>query len=79
MEPKIIKNNMEYKAALAESEWLISLDPEPGTPETDHLEVLSLLVEKYENDQFPIENPDPIEAIRFRMKEQGLIQRYLIL
>ena len=78
MEPKIIKNNMEYKVALAESEWLISLDPKPDTPEADHLDVLSLLVEKYENDQFPIENPDPIEAIRFRMKEQGLIQRDLI-
>lgn len=69
---------MEYKAALAESEWLISLDPEPGTPEADHLEVLSLLVEKYENDQFRIATPDPIEAIHFRMEEQGLIQRDLI-
>lgn len=78
MEPKIIKNNVEYKAALAESEWLISLDPKPGTPEADHLDVLSLLVEKHENDQFPIETPDPIEAIRFRMEEQGLRQRDLI-
>ncbi len=78
MELKIIKNQTEYKEALIETEHLISLDPKPGTPEAEHLDVLSLLVEKYEKDQFPIETPDPIEAIRFRMEEQNLIQRDLI-
>ena len=49
-------------------------DARPGTAEGDELEVLSILIEKYENEHFPIGMPDPIEAIRFRMEQLGYNQ-----
>ena len=78
MKPKIIKTEAEYEEALAEVERLIALDPEPGTPEGDSLELLSTLVETYEIERFPFDKPDPIDAILFRMEQQGLIQRDLV-
>ena len=45
-----------------------------GTPKGDELEILTLLIEKYEDDNFPIELPDPVEAIKFRMEQLGLTQ-----
>ena len=78
MDARIIKTSAEYKRALTEVESLIALDPDPGTEIADRLDLLSLLIEKYESENFPIELPDPIEAIKFRMDEQGLKQRDLI-
>jgi len=48
-----------------------------GTPEADELEVLSILIEKYEDEHYPIAPSDPVEAIKFRMEQQGLTQRDL--
>ncbi len=76
MLPKVIKNDHEHEAALARIDQLI--DAAPGTPEGDELELLATLVEVYEDKQFPIELPDPIEAIRFRMEQSGLKQQDLI-
>lgn len=76
-EPKIIKTDEQYHAYLAEVDRLAADDPAPGTPEGDRLELLAKLVEDYEKERFPFERPDPIEAIRFRMEEQGLRQRDL--
>ena len=78
MDPRIIKTDVAYKRALEEAESLIALDPDPGTDEAERLDLLSLLIEKYESEKFPIELPDPLEAIKFRMDEQGLRQRDLI-
>lgn len=78
MEARIIRTPQEYKESLAEVEHLIALDPELGTKEAERLDVLAMLVEAYEKQHFPFETPDPIEAIRFRMEEQGLMQRDLI-
>jgi len=78
MEARIIRTPEEYKGSLAEVERLIALDPNPGTSEAELLDVLAMLVETYEKQQFPFETPDPLEAIRFRMEEQGLMQRDLI-
>jgi HTH-type transcriptional regulator/antitoxin HigA len=78
MELKIINTEDQYKKSLAEVERLIALDPALGTPEADHLELLSKLVEIYEKEHFHFDLPDPIEAIRFRMEEQGLMQRDLV-
>ena len=75
---KVIKTESDYDAALAAIEELIDRDPDQGTPEADKLEVLSLLVEKYESGNFPSSLPDPIEAIKFRMEQQKLTQRDLI-
>lgn len=75
MQPKIIKTEAEYEAALRKVESL--MDAEPGSPEEDALELWSLLVERYEEEQHAIDLPDPIEAIRFRMEQEGLRQKDL--
>ncbi len=79
MEIKVIKNEKEYQEALSEIEQL--MDAAPGSSEEERLEVLSILVEKYEKENYPIDLPDPIEAIKFRMEQEGLshkdMQKYL--
>jgi HTH-type transcriptional regulator / antitoxin HigA len=69
MKPKIIKTTAEYEAALARVDALMSATP--GTPEGEELELWVHLVEAYEDTRFPIAPPEPIEAIRFRMEQQG--------
>lgn len=63
---KPIKSDEDYQSALLRIESL--MDAEEGTPEIDELEMLATLVELYEDQHFPIDLPDPIEAIRFRME-----------
>lgn len=75
---KVIKNGAEYEEMLDEIDALLDLDPDPGTEEADRLELLAFLVEDYESRRFPIEAPDPVEAIKFRMEQQGLTQRDLV-
>ena len=70
MKPKVIKNDAEYQAALGEADRLMSAPA--GSPEAGDLELWAQLIEKYEEAHFPIEYPDPISAIRFRMEQQGL-------
>lgn len=74
LEPKIIKTDDQYRAYLAEVDRLAADDPAPGTPDGDRLELLAKLVEDYEKERFRFKRPDPIDAIRFRMEEQGLRQ-----
>lgn len=68
MKAKVIRTEKEYQAALAHVEKLMT---GKGIHD-DELELWSLLIEKYEEEHFPIELPDPIEAIRFRMEQEGL-------
>jgi len=75
---KVIRTDAEHAAALAEIERLMSREPGAGTPEAEEIGVLSLLVEDYESKRFPISHPDPIEAIKFRMEQQGFAQRDLV-
>ena len=74
--PKVIKTTAEHERALARIEELFTA--KPGTPKGDELELLILLVETYEAKEFPIDWPDPIEAIRFRMQQANLKQKDLI-
>lgn len=76
-EPKIVKTAAQYRTYLAEVERLAAKDPAPGTSAGDRLELLAKLVEDYETQRFAFDRPDPIEAIRFRMEEQGLRQKDL--
>ena len=76
MKPKIIRTDEEHEAALAHVESL--MDAEPGSPAEEELELWALLVEQYEKEHFPVDDPDPIEAIRFRMDQLGLRQRDLV-
>ena len=77
IEPKIIKTDEQYRAYLVEVERLAADDPAPGTSDGDRLELLAKLVEDYEKERFKFERPDPVEAILFRMQEQGLRQKDL--
>ncbi|AJZ56680.1 putative dNA-binding transcriptional regulator [Paraburkholderia fungorum] len=72
MEISPIHNENDYKQALAVVSRLVDIDPMPGTPDGDRLEVLATLVERYEAQHFPLDLPDPIEAIKFRMEQAGL-------
>src|SRR4051812_41745099 len=76
MKPKVIKTAAAYKAALARIE--VIFHAKPGTAKGDELELLLLLVETYEDKAYPIELPDPIDALRFRMEQNGLKPKDLI-
>jgi HTH-type transcriptional regulator/antitoxin HigA len=70
MEIRPVKTEADYQATLKEIESLMSA--EANTPEGDRLDVLVTLVEAYERVHYPIDFPDPVEAIKFRMEQQGL-------
>ncbi|MEI6209549.1 MAG: helix-turn-helix domain-containing protein [Desulfuromonadales bacterium] len=74
---RVIKNEVEYEAALEEIGTLIGNDPPVGSHEADRLEHLALLVKAYEDTHYPLELPTVVEAIRFRMEQEGLKQRDL--
>jgi HTH-type transcriptional regulator / antitoxin HigA len=76
MKPKVIKTKADYKVAMARIEQIFNAEPE--TPEGDELELLTTLVELYEAKTFPIDLPDPLTAIRFRMEQQGLKPRDIV-
>ena len=76
VELKPIKTDTEYRAALKRLEEIF--DAKSGTSESDELEILGLMVDDYENKHYPIEAPDPIEAIKIRMEEMNLKQVDLI-
>ncbi len=69
MEYKVIKTEAEYNLALERLE--VIFDAQMNTQEGDELELLSLLIDNYEKINYPIELPDPIEAIKFRMDQLG--------
>ncbi|OHV84428.1 type II toxin-antitoxin system HigA family antitoxin [Rhizobium sp. LCM 4573] len=75
IELKPIRTEADYEEAI---ELLGTLwGAETATPEGDRLEILVTLIEAYENDHYPIDLPDPIDAILFRMEQQGLSRRDL--
>jgi len=76
MEIKPIKTKADYKAALKEIESLMA--EEGDTPEGERLDVLVTLVEAYEDKHFPMDLPDPIEAIKFTMEQKGLTAKDLV-
>ena len=70
-----IRSEADYEAAMAEIERLWGA--KAGTQEGDRLDILATLVDAYESEHHPIDPPDPIEAIKFRMEQQGLTRRDL--
>jgi HTH-type transcriptional regulator / antitoxin HigA len=66
---RLIKNEEDYKKALSRIEEL--MDAQPDTPEMDELELMTALVEMYEDRHYPISLPGPLEAIKFRMDQLG--------
>ncbi len=77
MEIRPIRTEADYKATLKEVSILMESDPDLGTPEGDRLDVLATLVQAYEAKHYPIDLPDPIEAIKFRMDQAGLTTKDL--
>ena len=73
---KVIKTEAEYSAAIERFEAL--LGAQPGQPGYDERDILAVLIERYEEDHFPIDMPDPVEAIKFRMEQLGLSQKDLV-
>jgi len=67
-----IRSRADHKAALAEISSLIEADPSPKSPAGERLDILTTLIQAYEARHFPIEAPDPVEAIKFRMEQGGL-------
>ena len=76
MEVKPIRTKADHRAALKEIEALMAAQKE--TPEGDRLDVLVTLVEAWERGRYPMEMPDPIEAIKFRMEQSGLAPKDLV-
>lgn len=75
MKLRPIKNENDYNQALERLE--VIFDAKPGTKEGDELEILGILIDNYENECFPIDLPDPIEAIKFRMEQLNYSQNDL--
>ena len=76
MNIKPIKTQEDYGSTLSQIESL--MDAKPNTHQMDELEVLTTLVEAYEEQHYAIDAPDPIEAIKFRMEQEGLKQKDLV-
>jgi HTH-type transcriptional regulator/antitoxin HigA len=78
MEIRPIKSEEDYKAALREVSTYFDNEPAPGSAEGDRFEVLITLLESYEAKHHPIDLPDPIDAIKFRMDQAGLTPKDLV-
>jgi HTH-type transcriptional regulator/antitoxin HigA len=77
MDVRPIHNKADYKAALKATSSYFDNQPEPGTDDADRFEILLTLIQAWESKHFPVELPDPIEAIKFRMEQSGLAIRDL--
>ncbi len=75
MNIKPIRNEEDYQKAL--ERLAVIFDARRGTEEGDELEILSIVIDNYESENFPIDMPDPIAAIEFRMEQMGLKQKDL--
>ena len=69
-----IRNDADYEAALREIEVYFEREPEPGSTEADRFDLLALVIEDYEERRWPIDPPDPVDAIRFSMEISGRTQ-----
>lgn len=76
MNLKLIKSDEDYQLALNRLEQIF--DAPAGTPDSDEADLLALLIDEYEKQVYPIEAPDPIEAIKIRMEEMNLKQADLV-
>lgn len=69
-----LRSEADYDAALADIEQYFDKEPRPDTPEADRFDLLALVIEDYEKRRWPIDPPDPVEAIRYRMEAGGFSQ-----
>jgi len=69
-----LRSEADYNAALKQIERYFESEPKPGTAQADHFDLLALIIEHYERKRWPIEPPDAIDAIRYRMETGGYTQ-----
>ena len=74
---KQIKNKAQYEDALARVYELMQKDLKPESKDSDELEVLSILIKEYEMEHYPVPNPTPLEAIKFRLEQMGMSEAEL--
>jgi HTH-type transcriptional regulator / antitoxin HigA len=72
MQIRPIHTDQDYRVALKQVSELFDNEPEPGTAEGDYFDVMITLIEAYEAKHFPVDLPNPIDAIKFRMEQSGL-------
>lgn len=72
MQIRPIHTDQDYRAALKQMSVLFDNEPEPGTAQGDYFDVMITLIEAFEAKRFPIDLPNPIDAIKFRMEQSGL-------
>jgi HTH-type transcriptional regulator / antitoxin HigA len=72
-----IKNKAQYEDALSRVYELMQKNLKPESRESDELEVLSILIKKYEQEHFPVPKPSPLEAIKFRLEQMGMSEAEL--
>jgi len=77
MDIRPLRTEADYNAALEEIEHFFDHEPAPGTPEADRFDLLALVIADYEAKHWPIDLPDPIETIKYRMEMAGYGQREL--
>ena len=75
---KPVRTKGDYKAALERIEELIAQNPKKGTDAYDELDIIGTLVSAYEDIHYPIEAPDPVEAVKYMMEEEGLKPKDLV-
>lgn len=75
---KVIQDEAEHQQALACLAELMEQDPPAESPESTELDVLAVLIEDFETKHFPVDPPDPIDAIEFRMDQMGLNRKNLV-
>ena len=78
MEIRPIRTEEDYKQSLREVSAYFDNEPQPGSPDGDRFEILLTLVAAYESKHYPVELPDPVEAIKFRMEQAGLTAKDLV-
>ncbi|EYS98164.1 hypothetical protein CF68_22370 [Cupriavidus sp. SK-4] len=77
-EVKVIKSDEQYRDYLEQLHLLMRQHPERGSADAERLELLAVLIDDYESHRYPVEAPDPVDAILFRMQERGLKQSDLV-
>ena len=77
MDIRPLRSEADYDAALSDIEQYFETEPQPGTTEADRFDLIALVIADYEAKHWPIDPPDPVEAIRYRMEQAGYRQRDL--
>lgn len=74
---KPVKTKKDYEAALQRCYDLMQKNSKPNTPEADELEILSILIENYEQKHYPVPPPNPVDAIKYRLQQKGMDEKEL--